>query len=94
MLDLQMGYLDRAIDAFARAYKVTTANPKANQAYKDGLLAKLKELFTLRFDGDTSKIDSFVAKVMDTPFVDPATPVVPVKTEPADASEDRTESLP
>jgi hypothetical protein len=81
MLDLQMGYIDRAIDAYARAYKVTAANPKT-KAYKDGLLAKLKELFTARFDGDTSKIDSYVAKVTDTPFIDPATPVAPVKTEP------------
>jgi hypothetical protein len=81
MLDLQMGYIDRAIDAYARAYKVTAANPKT-KAYKDGLLAKLKELFTARFDGDTSKIDSYVAKVTDTPFIDPATPIAPVKTEP------------
>jgi hypothetical protein len=81
ILDLQMGYLDRAIDAFARAYKVTAANPKASQTYKDGLLAKLKELFTLRYDGDASKLDSYIAKVMDTPFVDPSTPVAPVKTE-------------
>ena len=81
LLDLQMGYIDRAIDAYARAYKVTASNPKT-KAYKDGLLAKLKELFTARFEGDTSKIDSYVAKVTDTPFIDPATPVAPVKTEP------------
>ena len=84
MLELQMGYIDRAIDAYARAYKITGQNPKTTQAYKDGLLGKLKELFSVRYEGDNSKLDGYVSKVMDTPFIDPATPVTPVKPPPAE----------
>jgi hypothetical protein len=82
MFDLQMGYIDRAVDAYARAYKIAGTNPKATHAYKDELFAKLKELFAVRYEGDTSKLDGYISKVMETPFADPATPVSPVKTTP------------
>ena len=82
LLELQMGYVDRAIDAYARASRTAAMNPKASPAYKDALLNKVKELFAARYDGDTSKMDAFVSKVLDAPFPDPSTPVEPVKTTP------------
>jgi len=82
MFELQMAYIDRAIDAYARAYRQASISPKAVQAYKDALLNKLKELFAVRYEGDTSKMDAYVSKVSDTPFPDPSTPVAPPKTTP------------
>ncbi len=75
---LQRGSADRAIDAYARAYRVASVNPKAAQTYKDGLLKKLRELFGFRYDGDVSKVDDYLAQVLNRPFPDPTTPVVPV----------------
>ena len=79
MFELQMGYVDRAIDALARAARISNTNPKASQSYKDLLQERLKELFVARFDGDTSKISEVVSKALDTPFPNPSTPVTPVK---------------
>ncbi|HUR98168.1 MAG TPA: hypothetical protein VMZ26_08915 [Pyrinomonadaceae bacterium] len=82
LLELQMGYLDRAIDAYARAYRQAATNLKTVPAYKTSLQGVLKELFAARYEGDISAMDAYVAKVMDTPFIDPATPVAPVKATP------------
>jgi hypothetical protein len=80
LLGLQKGYADRAIDAYARAYKLAGANkdPK-NKAYTDALYTKLKELYAFRYDGKTEGIDTFVATVMSKPMPDPTTDVTPVK---------------
>ncbi len=80
MLGLQKGYADRAIDAYARAYKLANANadPK-NKPYKDSLYTKLKELYAFRYDGKTEGIDAYVATVMSKPLPDPSTDVTPVK---------------
>lgn len=80
LLGLQKGYADRAIDAYARAYKLASANtdPK-NKAYKDALYTKLKELYAFRYDGKTEGIDAFVATVSTKPMPDPSTEVTPVK---------------
>ena len=81
LLGLQKGYADRAIDAYARAYKLASANkdPK-NKAYTDGLYGKLTELYKFRYD-NTAGIDAFVATVSSKPMPDPSTPVTPVKEE-------------
>ena len=84
LLELQMGYIDRAIDAYARAYRQAGANPKTVPAYKNALQSILKELFTARYEGDASKMDAYVAKALDTPFVDPTTAVAPVKAAPVE----------
>ncbi|MCA1624741.1 MAG: hypothetical protein LC768_13240 [Acidobacteria bacterium] len=80
LLGLQKGYADRAIDAYARAYKLASANkdPK-NKAYADALYTKLKELYAFRYDNKTEGIDAFVATVMSKPMPDPTTDVTPVK---------------
>lgn len=79
ILALQKGYVDRAIDAYARAYKTASApNSKASQPYKDGLLKKVNDLFNFRYEGDTSRVVAYLAEVMSKPFIDPALPISPV----------------
>ena len=75
---LAKGYADRAIDAYARAYKVAGANPATKKEYKDGLYKVLQDLYKFRYDGKTDGLDAFVATVMNKPFVNPTTPVTPV----------------
>jgi len=75
---LQKGYLDRAIDAYSRAYKVAPAEPKV---YKDGLLNRAKTLYNARFDEEKDKLplaDKYIAEAPAKPFPDPATAVTPV----------------
>ncbi len=82
ILAMQKGYVERAMDAYARAYKTAKASETASQATKDSLLKKLKGVYEFRYDGDLSKFDPYLEKAGTTPFVDPATPVTPVKEEP------------
>jgi tetratricopeptide (TPR) repeat protein len=77
---LQKGYADRAIDAYARAYKLASANPKTEAAYKTALYEKLQGLYKLRFE-KTDGIDAYVASVMNKPMPNPATEVTPVAEE-------------
>jgi hypothetical protein len=69
------GYVDRAIDGYARAYKLAANDQKR----KDALYGKLKELFAFRYDGVTTGIDPFVATVMNNPLPDPMSEPTPVK---------------
>ena len=86
MVGEQKGYADRSIDAYSRAYKLAKATPKTNKEYTDGLYTRLKELYAFRYDGKTTGIDEFVAKVDSTPFPDPTTAITPVKVEPTEPS--------
>lgn len=79
LLALQKGYADRSIDAYARAYSLTTAKDKPD--YKDGLYSRLQDLYKFRYDGDIKGIDAFVATVMNKPMPDPTVPVTPVAPE-------------
>jgi hypothetical protein len=75
MIGMQKGYADRAIDAYARAYRLA---PTTNKTYRDSLYTRLKELFAFRFDGNTSGIDTYVSTVMNRPMPDPSVTVTPV----------------
>lgn len=75
---LEKGYADRAIDAYARAYKV--ADPK-DKAYKDGLYDTVKEIYKLRFEGKQDGVDAYVATLTSKPMPDPSTEVTPVVEE-------------
>ncbi len=83
LLATQKGYAERAIDAYARAYKISGANPQTAKEYKDALYTKLKELYVFRYDGKTDGIDAFVASVMNKPMPDPLSSVTPVTVTPA-----------
>ncbi len=84
LIALQKGYADRAIDAYARAYKMS--DPK-NQTYKDGLYTTLKEIYNLRYEGKRTDVDAYVSNVSNTPLPDPTTKVTPVvEADPASSS--------
>jgi tetratricopeptide (TPR) repeat protein len=86
MWDLQKGYLDRAIDAYSRAYKIASdiertapADKKAAaKTYKDTLYKSLGTLYKNRFD-KTEGLDAHIAAVLSKPMPDPSTEVQPVK---------------
>ena len=83
----QRGYADRAIDAYARAYKLAKDDKTTKKEYTDGLYNKLTELYKFRYDNKTEGIDAFVATVQSKPLPDPATPITPVKVDiPAPAT--------
>jgi hypothetical protein len=71
------GYLDRAIDAYARAHQYSAPGPN-----RDAIYIRLQGLFDTRFDGSHAALDKFLAEAANKPFVDPATPVSPVKVPP------------
>jgi hypothetical protein len=81
MLANQKGYADRAIDAYARAYKFAKDDPKQKKEYTDNLYSRLKELYTFRYEGKIEGIDQFVATVQNKPMPDPTTAITPVKEE-------------
>ena len=72
---LEKGNADRAIDGYARAYKLADTKDKA---YKDGLYETVKEIYKLRFEGKTDGVDAYVATLTSKPMPDPATKVEPV----------------
>ena len=81
MLAMQKGYADRAIDAYARAYKFAKDDKNSKKEYTDNLYARLKELYVFRYDGKTEGIDQFVASVQSKPLPDPTAAITPVKDE-------------
>lgn len=86
LLALERGYSERAMDAYARAYKIASNSKTASQSYKDSLLTKLKEMYGVRYDDDMSKFEPYLKQAGTTAFVDPATPVTPVVEAPSSAA--------
>jgi hypothetical protein len=76
------GYLDRAIDAHARAYQSANAKPSMPQAAKDKYNNWLKEVYVARFGEKMDGFDQAVTKVSATPFPDPTTEVKPAPPDP------------
>ena len=82
LIAMQKGYADRAIDAFARAYKVADTSAAGKQ-YRDGLNESVKEIYTLRFEGKPGDVNAYTATLISNPLPDPASKVTPVAEEPA-----------
>jgi hypothetical protein len=80
LLAMEKGYADRAIDAYSRAYKLASSDPK-DKAYKDSLLTVAKQIYDFRYNKDMSGFDAYLAGVTNKPFTDPTTAVVPVVEE-------------
>ena len=80
ILAMQKGYADRAVDAYARAYKVASTDA-ANKAYRDGLLNRVKELYAIRYNKNMSAFDAYMTSTNAKPFADPSTAIVPVVDE-------------
>lgn len=82
MWALEKGYLDRTLDAYARAYKLASANAKTPAAieYKNKIYTLLKDIYQFRFD-KTDGLDAYLATLVNKPLPDPTMEVKPVKEE-------------
>lgn len=84
-IGISNGTLERAMDAYARTYKMAPTTP-AGKAYRDGILGKINDLYDARFnkkDGVNAWIEAAVVK----PIPSPLTAVTPViDPEPAAAA--------
>lgn len=77
LLALEKAYADRAMDAYARAYKIASTPPEETKEYKDSLYTLLKNLYNFRFN-NTDGLDAYVASVMSKPMPNPTTEITPV----------------
>ncbi|NNE98218.1 MAG: hypothetical protein HKN25_04275 [Pyrinomonadaceae bacterium] len=73
----EKAYVDRAIDAYARAYALVRANPKTPAVYKANILKVLKDLYEFRYQKPEmktiSKINADVTSIVGKPMPNPAT---------------------
>jgi tetratricopeptide (TPR) repeat protein len=76
---LQKGYLDRALDAYARAIKLASSDTTAaGKTYKDNLYNRFKTLYGIRYEDKLDNLDKSIAEMPAKPFPDPSTAVTPV----------------
>jgi len=77
---------ERSMDAYGRARALVKADAES-QKYKDALTAKIKTLYTVRFEKEDG-IDSYIASSIKKPMPDPSQPVEPITEaeKPADAT--------
>jgi hypothetical protein len=73
---LLKGYLDRAIDAYSRAYNYTK-NDAASKATRDGIYKTIQDLYKLRYQKDTG-INEFITATVAKPMPNPTNEVAPV----------------
>lgn len=86
---LLKGYLDRAIDAYSRAWKATT-----DKTLKDGYYKTLSELYKARFQ-KTDGLDTYIATTTAKPMPNPSTDVTPVvEADPATNNNTTTSGAP
>jgi len=70
------GYAERAMDAYSRAYKIASADPKL-KTYADGIYKQIQSLYTVRFQKQEG-IDAWIGSTVAKPFPDPTSAVTPV----------------
>lgn len=80
--ELERGYLERTIDAFARAYKILAANAKttAENEAKNRLYADLQGYYKDSFK-KTDGFDAYINTLLSKPMPDPMSAVQPIKEE-------------
>jgi hypothetical protein len=81
MFALQRGYMERIVDAYARASKLATT-----PATKDAWLNLAKTFYKFRFNDDVTGFDKWVADATAKPFTDPTTTVTPIVVEDTKAT--------
>jgi Skp family chaperone for outer membrane proteins len=70
------GAAERALDAYARAYRNTAADEK-NKAYRDKIYKKLQEIYNVRF-GKQEGLDTWIGTSASKPLANPSSPITPV----------------
>ncbi len=92
---LEKAYAERALGAYAVAYKYAKANPKEPMAYKNSLLKIIKDLFNFRYQKPAEKttlvINNFINSAMPSKLPHPATAVKPV-AKPVEMVDKTTEA--
>ncbi|HUF02652.1 MAG TPA: hypothetical protein VMM38_00600 [Aridibacter sp.] len=95
-LAMEKAYVERAMDAYARAYHIAKTDNGATQEFKSGLFDQLKALFEFRYTNDDpgkkteASINSYVATVSSNSLPNPANEPAPVKDRP-DAGDKKTD---
>ena len=79
-LGIQKALMDRAIDAFARAYKAA-ADAKVSAAVLETRKKDLEQMYKIRFKDQPLNINEVVANTASKPLPDPMSPVTPVIEE-------------
>jgi hypothetical protein len=80
---LYNGYVERAMDALARAYKAAKDTTPAEKAYKEALYKDLQALYNRRFPTKPAGLNDWVTATTAKPLPDPSSTVQPVSDEPA-----------
>lgn len=76
------GTVERALDAYSRAYTLAPSTADA-KAYKDLMLKTITDLYNVRF-AKTDGLDAWVKTTVTKPFPDPSSPIKPINDpEPA-----------
>ena len=77
---LQLGYLDRMMDASGRTYNAAVADAKFDVGQRAELLAKIKKYYSVRHDENIAGFDDWLKGLSSKPFPDPTSKVEPVAT--------------
>jgi hypothetical protein len=80
---LYNGYVERAMDALARAHKVAKDTTPAEKTYKEALYKDLQAMYNRRFPSKPAGLNEWVAATTAKPLPDPTSTVQPVSDEPA-----------
>jgi hypothetical protein len=90
---IQNGTVERALDAYSRAYSLAPATPDGKK-YQANIRATLTQLYKARFD-KTDGLDAFVTATQSKPLPDPSSTIAPViDPEPATTTTTTTGTKP
>jgi hypothetical protein len=78
------GYIERAMDAYSRAYNIAKNDPKL-KTYSDGLYSQIQALYKVRFPKNEG-MDAWIGSTVAKPFPDPTSAVAPVNDADAPAT--------
>lgn len=88
-LAMEKAYVERAMDAYARAYGIAKTDKGATEEFKTGLFDQLKALFEFRYTDSIdapkkseASINSYVASVPSKSLPNPANEPAPVQVRP------------
>ncbi len=80
---LYNGYVERAMDALARAHKVAKDTTEPEKKYKAALYTDLQAMYNRRFPTKPAGLNDWVTATTAKPLPDPTSTVQPVSDEPA-----------
>jgi hypothetical protein len=91
---LYNGYVERAMDALARAHKAAKDTTPAEKTYKDALYKDLQAMYNRRFPTKPAGLNEWVTATTAKPLPDPTSTVQPVSDEPATTTTVNTTAAP